>query len=102
MVSGANGTIINTDAGYYSWLWSAAFTGSTNTQYTIRHLTNDVPSFAQSIRSIGGSPMVGSMSGLGGGYLPAGVTNRWQVTSDMDGSYISIVNGSAVVRKEAN
>jgi len=99
---GANGRIITTSAGDYEWSWFLSFTGLTNTQFDIQHLTNGVTSSTKSIRTIGSVPQIGSMSAFGGGRQPSGCTNSWQYKADTENAFIVFVNGTAKVKKESN
>jgi hypothetical protein len=94
--------MITTSAGDYEWKWYMSFTGATDTEFHVRNLTNGVPTEAESIRTIGSEPSIGSMSAFGGGRLPSGATNSYQWKASTDEAWIAFVSASAKLKKEAN
>ena len=101
MVAASN-QMVTTSAGDYEWKWYISFTGETDTEFQVRNLTNGVPTSAVSIRTIGSSPAIGSMSAFGGGRLPSGATNSFQFKASTDGAWISFVSASTKLKKDAN
>ena len=82
--------MVTTSSGDYAWKWYVSFTGETETEFHIRNLTNGVPTGAESIRTIGSEPSIGSMSAFGGGRLPSGATNSFEFKASTDGAWISL------------
>jgi hypothetical protein len=94
--------MVTTSAGDYAWKWYISFTGETNTEFQVRNLTNGAPTTAVSIRTIGSTPAIGSMSAFGGGWLPSGATNSYQFKASTDGAWIAFVSASTKLKKDAN
>lgn len=101
-IDASAGYIKTIDAGTYRTGWYTSFTGSSNTVFTIRHLTNGVTTGTEMWRSIGSSPAIGSASAFGYTTQGVGVTNSWQVRADTDYGWFTIVNGHAEVNKVGN
>jgi len=100
--SATDATITTTSEGDYKREWYLAFTGSTNTTFEIRHLTNGAPTSTTSIRTIGDKSSVGSMNAFGYGRQASGITNSWQVRANTDNAWIAIINGAASIEKKSD